>query len=383
MKILHIFPEFRRGGAPLNTLRAIKETKRLWGDSLEHLVAARRTDQELYREFLFHAHCYNIDLTRPRLGSFVRLWKLAQKEKVDIVHANGKAGTVYGLFLSWALYPRPRLFLTLRGFHDKFQGLKSKFYRFLEKRMAQRAEKIICVSPSERAHYLELIHPPQDKVVVLPNGIDLQPTELPQEIAEVYQKYGLNIISLSRITPQKDLECMIRAFTLVCEESKDIALHIMGGLSHGEDGYRAHVEDVHRKSPFSGQIYFWGDVKGAGNLIHHFQLYFSTARFEGLPTAVVEAFLSRIPVVGSRCIGNIDLIRSGKTGWLFPVGDPQAAARALGEGIRALRAGTLLPYLDLAESVGLQYSLENHGKGLVALYNEGLDKEGDPEGGHS
>jgi glycosyltransferase involved in cell wall biosynthesis len=76
-------------------------------------------------------------------------------------------------------------------------------------------------------------------------------------------------------------------------------------------------------------VTLYGDVPGAAAQLRRFDAYLSTAAWEGLPTAIIESFLSEVPVVASSCAGNTDLVRDNDTGLLCPVGDPQAFANAL------------------------------------------------------
>ena len=46
-------------------------------------------------------------------------------------------------------------------------------------------------------------------------------------------------------------------------------------------------------------------------------IYLSTALWEGMPVALIEAQLCGVPVVASRCAGNADCINHGRTGWLY------------------------------------------------------------------
>lgn len=46
-------------------------------------------------------------------------------------------------------------------------------------------------------------------------------------------------------------------------------------------------------------------------------LYLSTALWEGLPFAVMEAMAHGLPLVLKSCVGNVDLVREGKNGHLF------------------------------------------------------------------
>lgn len=45
--------------------------------------------------------------------------------------------------------------------------------------------------------------------------------------------------------------------------------------------------------------------------------YLSTARWEGMPVSLIEANYCGLPVIASRCAGNIDVVDHGKTGWIF------------------------------------------------------------------
>jgi glycosyltransferase involved in cell wall biosynthesis len=50
---------------------------------------------------------------------------------------------------------------------------------------------------------------------------------------------------------------------------------------------------------------------------------------EGLSNAILEAMACGLPCVASETGGNGELIENGRTGYLTPVGDPQAAAERI------------------------------------------------------
>ena len=367
LKVLHLFPEFLRGGSPVNTLRFVKATE----DVLIHAAAGKKTDPELFDEYPPHAEPWDIDLTKPSLSSLLELRRRARSYRPDIIHANGKAGTFYGLLLSPFLPRKTKVFLTLRGFHDKFSGLKSLVYRTLERRDG----------PPSRYGYFRL--PFREETL---SGADQsrscrcggypqrdrhQGPGTPEEILPVLKRFQVNVVSLSRITPQKDLVSMINAFGAATADRQDTALHIMGGLTHGEEEYQKEVKEALSASPAKDRVFLWGDVKQAGNLISYFDLYFSTARFEGLPTAVVEAFLSRVLVVGTDCIGNIDLIRNGEeTGLLAGTGKVDEITAALKTGLGLLTSEDAAKMVNQAYKEGCEYSVENQARRLLTLYRK-------------
>ena len=61
----------------------------------------------------------------------------------------------------------------------------------------------------------------------------------------------------------------------------------------------------------------WVNKKQVIDYLTSSTLYLSTARWEGMPVSIIEAHYARLPVVASRCSGNVDVVAHGETGWLF------------------------------------------------------------------
>jgi len=57
--------------------------------------------------------------------------------------------------------------------------------------------------------------------------------------------------------------------------------------------------------------------------------YLSTSRWEGMPLGVLEAMSHGLPAVVTDVAGNRDAVINGKTGFLYPEEDADAAASAL------------------------------------------------------
>ena len=55
----------------------------------------------------------------------------------------------------------------------------------------------------------------------------------------------------------------------------------------------------------------------------------STGKMEGIPVALMEAMMSRVPVVATSISGVPELVRPGETGWLIPPEDSEAMADVL------------------------------------------------------
>jgi glycosyltransferase involved in cell wall biosynthesis len=57
------------------------------------------------------------------------------------------------------------------------------------------------------------------------------------------------------------------------------------------------------------------------------------SRFEGLPTAIIEAMAAGRAVVATTAGGNAEVVEPGKTGWLVPPGRPFALADAISRAL--------------------------------------------------
>ncbi|QEN08639.1 glycosyltransferase [Oceanispirochaeta crateris] len=366
IRILHLFPEFKRGGAQINVLRFIKSS----GPGYEHFVAAALFDKGLQEEYEgFVQEIYPLDMTSVRLGSILALARLIRKLKPQIVHVNGKGAAFYGYVSSFLTGKRYEMFHTMRGFHIKYSGWKLKAYLQFEKAVARRMDGTVLVSPSER-EFLNQSIPGLDesRQFLIPNGIEVQELPLPQDMSRVLAQFDENVLTLSRLSHQKDLVTMIDAFDLVAAKKPGVALHIMGGETPQDKSYADTVRTRLERSGFKERIFLWGSVKDAGSLIRHFDVYWTTALFEGLPTAVVEAALCRVLIVGTDCVGNKDLILPGVTGFLTKPKDVQGNGEALIQALEMSHSDKKLPFLEEAEKMCREFSLENNARKLKEMY---------------
>ena len=113
-------------------------------------------------------------------------------------------------------------------------------------------------------------------------------------------------------------------------------------------------------------VIFWNDLSFASSYLHHFNLYWSTALWEGLPTAVIEAMMQKILVVGTGVVGNIDLIKID-TGVITPIEDYKKIAEILHVTINANNENLI----DTAYSfINKDFSVEQYKDKILSLYRE-------------
>ncbi len=115
----------------------------------------------------------------------------------------------------------------------------------------------------------------------------------------------------------------VRAFRIVQDRWPDAALTLVGGGPQ-EAGLRALVAELRLRN-----VTFAGRVKP--DLIASFyaasDLYVQSPDIDNMPTSVLEAFASGLPVVSTRAGGVPAILTDGRHGLLAPLGDHETIAR--------------------------------------------------------
>lgn len=78
-----------------------------------------------------------------------------------------------------------------------------------------------------------------------------------------------------------------------------------------------------------GRLILAGDRADVPDLLPAFDVFALPSRYEGLPTAVVEAMASGVPVVATAVNAVADVVIPGETGLLVPPARPRLRAEAL------------------------------------------------------
>jgi len=231
----------------------------------------------------------------------------------------------------------------------------AKVIPFLVKTFYPRADKIVCVSSGIAEELANRYHLPKSKIQVIYNPIV---TEEMFEMAEEpvdHPWFQLGqppvILGVGRLTPAKNFETLIKAFSLVRRklEAKLVIL--------GEGREREKLEHLVEELGLKNDVSMPGFVDNPYKYMKNSSVFVLSSRWEGLPTVLIEALALGVPVVSTDCpSGPAEILENGKWGRLVPVGDPKALAEAIVEAMNDERGKGVERAMDFSlDKIAGQY----------------------------
>lgn len=143
------------------------------------------------------------------------------------------------------------------------------------------------------------------------------------------------IVTVGRISRQKNHMLLLRAFCRVRNQFPNMVLQIYG--EEGEGGVKEELESYIADKKLEERVLFMGQNSSLEKELQDAALFVLPSDYEGMPNALMEAMVLGLPVIATDCPcgGVAALIEDGVSGLLVPVGDEdrlaEAMARLLGE----------------------------------------------------
>lgn len=261
--------------------------------------------------------------------------------EADIYHpaSNGYTGLVAAI--AKYIYKRP-LVLTEHGIYSRereeeiiksrwvsgqFKDLWINFFKNMSKMVYGYADGVYTLFEKNRDLEIGLGCSPE-KIHVVPNGIYTGDFE---EIVQDPGHENLNIGSITRVAPIKDIKTMIQSFNIVKRSIKDARLFIMGPTDEDEEYYREcrhlvkrlKLEDV----TFTGRV----DIR---EYMGKMDILLLTSISEGQPFVILEGMAAGKPFISTDVGGCSELLYGrddglGRSGLVVPMMDPSAIAAAV------------------------------------------------------
>ncbi|MEZ5346491.1 MAG: glycosyltransferase family 4 protein [Pyrinomonadaceae bacterium] len=249
--------------------------------------------------------------------------RFLKKRKIDIVHAH-LARDYPPASMAVRLYPRSKLIVTR---HVLFP------MKNLHKLVLSNVEKAIAVSSAVEANLLKTF--PKEKVVCVPNGIDIASFEekdrkkLSREFRfERNIPFDVPVVgTVGELKPLKGQEDLVIAAGEIVKEFPDTHFVIVGVDNSIDQNYRRKLKRLVKVFGLEKQFTFLDWVEDTTPLLSALDVFVSPSHSESFGLAILEAMASGTAVVSTETGGAKELIDHDKSGFLTAVKDPVDLAK--------------------------------------------------------
>ncbi|MFZ4070173.1 MAG: glycosyltransferase family 4 protein [Caulobacterales bacterium] len=263
-----------------------------------------------------------------------RLARLAQQEKVNIIHARSRAP---GWSAFWAAKRLKLPFITTyHGIYNATNDLKRAYNSVMAK-----GDIVIANSNFTRAHILKEHKISAEKIVVIPRGVELGRFDRASLDADRLRRAleGLSlkgrgmeavVILPARLTLWKGQKVLLEAAAQLQQRRPGLARYVLAGDAQGRDGYVRQLQEMIAAKGLTDLVAMPGHIEDMAAALAVCDIaVFPSIEPEAFGRSALEAQAMGLPVVAAAHGGLTETIVDGETGLLTPPGDPQVLALAI------------------------------------------------------
>jgi len=249
-----------------------------------------------------------------------RICKVLRQGRPDIVHTHLVHADVYGAVATIA----SRAVLVSTKHND--DPFRAGLFRHVERFLARRAAKVICITSSLARFNVERVGLPLSKVTVIHYGLDRLPDPWGLPGGPDLPEDARILLAVSRLERQKGLDVAIEALARVRADHPRAVLLVLG---HGSDA--AELLALAARLGVADAVHLPWRVGDVAEWLRRAELLVHPARWEGFGLALLEAMLAELPVVASEVSSIPEIVVDGETGLLVKPDDVSGLAAALNE----------------------------------------------------
>ena len=201
-----------------------------------------------------------------------------------------------------------------------FQRIKVKLiikflYRF--------ANQVIAVSKGVADEVNSILNS-TNKCIFIYNPVRFSPDLINNSVKK---EKGL-VISVGRISPQKNYMMLLEAASIIKKLDSHLKFKIIGGI-HDQQEYLA-LQDFIIENELNDTVEFVGFSADVENYYRQAELFVLCSAWEGFGNVIVEALSFGLPIVSTDCkSGPSEILEKGRYGRLVTIGDTSALVQSI------------------------------------------------------
>ena len=296
----------------------------------------------------------------------LEIQRMLKQVSVDVLRTHQYHANLYGR-IAGRLAGVP---VIIPSFHNLYRSPdKPKMHRRLINRfLASWSDRLVAVSDAVADDIVRYDGIRRERIRVIHNGIVIEDFRPSIKKAKAREVFGLPekrwiVGSVGRLTPQKGHEFMIKAV----KGLKEVALAIAG------DGpLRRRLKEVAHKEGVECYLLGTLDQKKIPLFLKALDIFCFPSLWEGMPSALLEAMASGLPVIATRISSNMEIV--GNAGILVDTRAPEEIRDSIERlmGSEEMRKN----YAEQASKEAERFSIENTVREYENLYLEVLKEKG-------
>lgn len=280
----------------------------------------------------YYSSLFNIGIAYFSLAAFVK----PLKQDLDIIHYHAPSPSI---IFTPILYKKIKKVPLVVSYHGQVNPHPRSIIRKMGVKVFQRfidillSQADLIISPTARYIEESRLKDYKDKVVVIPNGVDIKSFDpgLSKKECREYLNLPLDkkiLLYLNALVPEKGPDVLVKSMPKIIERVPEVHLVFVG-----KGRMRRELEKLSIKEGIQNHVTFAGFIKeGLKPLYYKASDIFvipSTGEHESFGIVNLEAMASGLPIVASRIGGIPDIVNDGENGLLVPPGNPDALAEAI------------------------------------------------------
>lgn len=321
IKVLYVITALGIGGAEKLLLSIIQK---LDLKTFAPIVVSLYNDCTLYKDFKkTRARIFCLKYSN-KYNPFIlfKLIQLIRCEKPDIVHTHLPHATIWGRIAA-RVSGRKTVFSTEHNL--SVWKRKHFFFYLLYKVTCKWNFRIIAVSKAIKKEIAKEFSVPEQKIVVIYNGIDIAEyndnIECPDDLTKLTRPIIGTVGRLHRIKGHKYL---VAAFSKTIQQFPTANLLVVGDGDQRED-----LNQQITELRLNDSVHLLGSRDDVRAILQHIDIFVFPSLEEGLGIALIEAFVAGKPCIATNIGGIPEIIEDGKNGFLVPPSDSVTLAERI------------------------------------------------------
>lgn len=266
-------------------------------------------------------------------AAMLRLAQIVKEHRIDVVNAHHYMPCFYS-FLGTRILNGKKLVFTEHSVAE-VESVADGVHGTIFNWMLYRINAVVGVSRAITEKFREKYPRHAGRFHEILNGVDIDKFRENGARNEVRSSWGLTgehfvVGTVANFRRVKNHACLVRAAGRLKHTHPQLRLLLVGtGFQGDPENSEDEIQALIRELGMQDRVVLAGYQENIPKILSAFDAFCLTSFSEGLPVSLLEAMASGVPVIGSEVKGIVEVVKDGRTGFLFPSNSDAALSGVL------------------------------------------------------